>query len=355
LDSIILFTGETGTGKTRSAQLIHEFSSRRRNPFLVVDCGALAESLIESELFGHCKGAFTGADTDRMGKFAAAANGTLFLDDVDTLPLSVQCKLLRVVENRVFEAVGSDKPLKLKARLLVASNRNLEDEVVAGRFRSDLYYRLNVIECRLPPLRKRKPAIRPIAERFLIEIADRNGRSVPQISGEALQTLETYDWPGNLRELRNVIEQASVLRSGDKIRLEDLSEHLLSSRSRQVSATTTAFSSSHAVDADRPRAEEISDAASVLSDDSQTVPGPTDSEILVMAPKKLAPLPLARAYGEIKRIKQALIETCNNRSQAARELGISRVALYKKLHKYGLINFGQKLVGSGVNCGASGE
>src|SRR4051794_32538795 len=218
----VLLGGETGTGKTRLARLLHELSPRREQPFLVVNCGALSATLIESELFGHVRGAFTGADRDRVGKFADAGRGTLLLDDVDALPPAVQAKLLRVVEERLFEPVGSNRAQPAQARLIVASNRRLEEEVAADRFRQDLYYRLNVVSFHLPPLRERLELLPALADKFVAEFAARNGRAVRGVSPEALRALAGHDWPGNIRELRNVIERAVALCPGDVIGTEEL-------------------------------------------------------------------------------------------------------------------------------------
>ena len=225
-DTTILFTGETGTGKTRTARLIHEMSPRRAEPFLVVDCNALSPSLIESELFGHVKGAFTGADRDRPGKLAAAGKGTLVLDEINSLPLSLQCKLLRVVDDRVFEPVGSNQCQPLSARLITISNASLEQEVAAGRFRADLFYRLNVVGFYLPPLRDRLSAIGPLAQKFLAQFAAKNRPEKTSITPEAHRVLECYHWPGNIRELGNVIERAVTLFPGSAVQLGHLPEAL---------------------------------------------------------------------------------------------------------------------------------
>jgi len=297
----ILLGGETGTGKTRLARLIHEISPRRDQPFLVVNCAALPENLMESEMFGHVKGAFTGADRDRAGKFAEAGRGTLFLDEIDSLPLALQAKLLRVVEERTFEPVGSNRSQPMQARLIVASNRCLQGEATAGRFRADLHYRLNVVGFFLPPLRERRGLIRPLAERLLAEFAAENGREVNGITLEALEALEAYHWPGNIRELRNVIERAVALCPGTEVQLDDVSESL------------------------RPVGQ--------------------DQAVHAMAPRQSAPAP-ARTVTTLARTKQeaeslgiveALKRNQNNRLRAAAELGISRMTLYKKLHRYGLM------------------
>jgi DNA-binding NtrC family response regulator len=221
-DVTLLLCGESGTGKTRLARLIHELSPRRGQPFLVVDCGALTPSLIESELFGHVKGAFTGADSDRAGKLAAAGRGTLLLDEVNALPLPLQGKLLRAVDERAFEPVGGNSSLPVQARLIAASNVPLEREAAEWRFRRDLYYRLGVVTFALPPLRQRREAIPALAARFLGEFAARNRPEVTGLTAEAVEVLQRYEWPGNVRELRNAVERAVALCQGPEVGLEDL-------------------------------------------------------------------------------------------------------------------------------------
>lgn len=294
-ETTILLDGETGTGKTRLANQIHQLSSKSKagRPFLAINCGALSASLIESEMFGHVKGAFTGADADRVGKFAEVGKGTLFLDEVDSLPLSLQAKLLRAVEERVFEPVGSNKSQPMQARLVVASSRPLEQEVAAGRFRVDLYYRLNVVAFSIPPLRERKDVIPHLVRGFLEESSVRAGRPVIGIAPEPLRALQEHTWPGNIRELRNVIERAVALCSSHVIHLEDLPELF------------------HQIQPDTKSARR---------------------------PEPVSPS-LIRSKDEAERycITDALKRNGNNRLRAASELGISRMTLYNKLHKYGLM------------------
>ena len=306
LDTTILLGGETGTGKTRLARLVHELSPRRELPFLVVNCGALSPTLIESELFGHRKGSFTGADRDHTGKFAAVGGGTLLLDEIDALPPALQAKLLRAVEERLFEPVGSNHSLPVQARLIAASNRSLGQEAAANRFRSDLYYRLNVISFTLPPLRERRETIGDFARGFIAEFAARNKREVDAISVEALRAMQAYDWPGNIRELRNMIERAIALSTGWEIQIEDLPEQF--QRSGHASRNGMAH------------------------------PRPSVSRAAAHAGAFAAPT-LARTKDDAERfrITDALERHQNNRLRTAAELGISRMTLYKKLHKYGLM------------------
>ncbi len=209
-DTSVLILGESGTGKELIAHSIHKVSGRRYKPFIVVNCGALAANLIESDLFGHEKGSFTGAITKREGKFELADGGTIFLDEIGELPLELQVKFLRVLQEREIEPVGG-KPKKIDVRVLAATNKDLEEEVAAGRFRIDLYYRLNVFPLVLPPLRERKEDILLLANYFLKKYSTEEGRKVPLLSTEATNMLMEYDWPGNIRELENTIQRNIVL------------------------------------------------------------------------------------------------------------------------------------------------
>jgi two-component system response regulator HydG len=294
----VMLGGETGTGKTRLARLIHELSPRRHQPFLVVNCGALSSTLIESEMFGHVRGAFTGADRERAGKFAEVGRGTLLLDEVDSLPLGLQAKLLRVLEERLFEPVGSNKSQQMEARLIVASNRQLDQEVEAGRFRADLYYRLNVVGFYLPPLRERRQLIPALVDKFIREFAARDDRPIQGITARALRALQEYDWPGNVREVRNVIERAVALCPRPAADLEDL-----------------------------PAALRPDQTADVAEAEPIAVPFLVEAGTLVQT----------KEGAEAQRIARALEKHNNNRLRAAAELGISRMTLYKKLHRYGLM------------------
>jgi two-component system response regulator PilR (NtrC family) len=220
--STVLITGESGTGKERTARILHELSDRSSGPFCVINCGALPEALMESELFGHEKGAFTGADSAAQGLFRQAHGGTLMLDEIGELPHALQVKLLRVLQERKVRPVGSSKELDVDVRLLAATNRDVEQEVAAGRFRTDLYYRLNVIRIELPPLRDRRSDIAKLAQRMVQRFAEEFDKDMSGLSPEALLTLESYDFPGNIRELENVIERAVALASESTIGVGDL-------------------------------------------------------------------------------------------------------------------------------------
>jgi DNA-binding NtrC family response regulator len=221
-NSTILLLGESGTGKEIFAHTIHRWSPRRDKPFVVVNCVALSEHLLESELFGHEKGAFTGAHQAKKGKFEAANGGTVFLDEIGDMPLTLQTKLLRVLHDHEFERVGGSRPISTDIRVLAATNRDLDEAVQAGRFRADLFYRLNVIRIVLPPLRDRKEDIPALAQHFRARYAAETNRPVRRISPEAMELLCRHDWPGNVRELANTIERAVVLCSGETIMPTDL-------------------------------------------------------------------------------------------------------------------------------------
>jgi len=225
----VLITGESGTGKELVALALHALSDRADRPFVPVNCGAIPDSLIESELFGHVRGAFTGAAVDKSGLFAAADGGTLLLDEIAELSQPMQVKLLRTLQERTVKPVGAVAEQQVDVRILAATNRNLEAEVNAGRFRSDLYYRLNVIQLRIPSLRDREEDIPLLAEHFLRKFAAQNGRAVRSITPEAMSWLRAYRYPGNVRELENIVERAVTLATGDALDLESLPE-LQSSR-----------------------------------------------------------------------------------------------------------------------------
>lgn len=334
----VLLTGETGAGKTRLARLIHDLSPRRDEPFVAVNCGALPETLVESELFGHRKGAFTGADVENEGRFAAAGAGTILLDEVDSLSLAVQAKLLHAVDQRVFQPVGGTKPQQLRARLLFATNKTLAAEVDAGRFRADLYYRLNAAEVELPPLRERRGEIRPLIDAVLGEWREEHDGAAPAISADALLALESYHWPGNIRELRHVLQQTLVFCPSDEVFLRDLPPRLQAAVGAEPFAGPVAGAAGgpvpqrqHRIEPDsaRPVAGTVGrNAARSVAPSVGTACGERNGR---------SDLAHARFEGEARRVREVLVETGNNRSEAAGRLGISRTALYKKLHMLGLM------------------
>jgi DNA-binding NtrC family response regulator len=221
-DLTVLVRGESGTGKELVAQALHQRSRRRDRPFVAVNCAAISAELVESELFGHEKGAFTGADARREGRFEVADGGTIFLDEIGDMAPATQAKVLRVIQERSFERVGGRTPIEVDVRVVAATHRHLEQEVARGAFREDLYYRLRVVELALPPLRERREDIPALALRFLAQLNERLGRSGPRLGESALAALARHPWPGNVRELRNAIEQAAVLASGPVIGEDDL-------------------------------------------------------------------------------------------------------------------------------------
>jgi two-component system, NtrC family, response regulator PilR len=289
----VLITGESGTGKERIAHAIHDASDRKDKPFLVVNCGAIPESLMEAELFGHERGAFTGAVSSRLGIFREAEGGTVLLDEIGDLPLALQVKLLRVLQERKVRGVGASVETSVDMRVLAATNRRVEEDVAAGRFRQDLYYRLNVIRIEVPPLRDRREDIRPLADHFLARCAAEQDKQIRGLSPDALRVLEGYAFPGNARELENIIERAVALAVGQTIGLGDL-----------------------------PR--EVSGAAAQ----------PTPS--LVALPEEGCNLD--DVVGEVERrlILQALERSGGVRAQAARLLGVTLRSLRYRLQKHAL-------------------
>ncbi|HEX6244615.1 MAG TPA: sigma-54 dependent transcriptional regulator [Polyangiales bacterium] len=233
-DSTVLITGESGTGKELAARALHARSPRAQKPFLAVNCAAIPEALLESELFGHAKGAFTDARSDRPGLFARAHGGTLFLDEVGEMSMAMQAKLLRALQERATRPVGSEKEVPFDARIIAATNRDLEAEVAAGRFRGDLFFRIHVIELLLPPLRARGSDVLVLAAALIARHAARLGRPQLRLSHEAAQQLLAYDWPGNVRELENCMERAVALVSGDEISVADLPERVRRGVAKQV-------------------------------------------------------------------------------------------------------------------------
>ena len=221
-DSTVLIMGESGTGKEIVAKAIHFNGHRKDKPFIAVHCGAIPENLLESELFGHTKGAFTGAVRDKIGKFEAADQGTIFLDEIGTMPMHLQTKLLRVLQEQEVERIGSNRSIKLDVRVVSATNQNLEEDVKTGNFRDDLFYRLNVIPLNLPPLRERREDILPLVKHFLHKNCKEMKRPMMSLAKEALEALELYHWPGNVRELENIVERTVALTEGNQIILDDL-------------------------------------------------------------------------------------------------------------------------------------
>ena len=238
-DSTVLICGESGTGKELVARALHANSARRRKPFIAINCAVLTETLLESELFGHERGAFTGAVAQKRGRLEVADGGTLFLDEIGELSTNLQARLLRVLQEREFERVGGTRTIAVDIRVIAATNRNLAEAIQQGGFRSDLYYRLNVIELELPPLRERRQDIPLLADHFLKKMSQKIGRQATHISQEARDGLISYDWPGNVRELENAIERAVVMGSTTSVRPEDLPDSILEGTASPTAAVTS--------------------------------------------------------------------------------------------------------------------
>jgi formate hydrogenlyase transcriptional activator len=240
MDSTVLILGETGTGKELIARAIHQRSSRSGRAFISVNCAAIPPSLIASELFGHEKGAFTGAMQRRLGRFELADGGTIFLDEIGELPMDTQVALLRVLQEREFERVGGCQTISVNVRVLAATNRDLIAEVAAGKFREDLYYRLNVFPIQVPPLRERVGDIPPLVEYFVDRYAKKSGKAIKKIARKTLEQFQAYEWPGNIRELQNLVERGVILCDGDTFSVEEAClrpEHVRGSRSQAIPTT----------------------------------------------------------------------------------------------------------------------
>jgi DNA-binding NtrC family response regulator len=287
-DASVLVQGESGTGKEMVASAIHHSSNRRAKPYVRVSCASLPESLIESELFGFEKGAFTGASERRIGRFESAAGGTLFLDEIAELPQSFQVKLLRVLQERQIERLGSNRPVDVDVRIVSASQRPLEDEIKAGRFREDLLFRVNTVTINLPPLRERIEDVPLLANAFLLEQATESGVHIEGFSDEVIEIFETHPWPGNVRELRNVVERAVLFCRGPLVSCDELPPALRAKRGRHRQ--------------------------------------PPSGEVRTLRE--------AVARAEAETIRNALIATNGRRGEAARLLGISRKTLWEKIRHY---------------------
>jgi DNA-binding NtrC family response regulator len=294
----VLISGESGTGKSLIARAVHHASPRKQQPFVEVNCGALPESLLESELFGHRRGAFTGADSDRLGKFKRADSGTIFLDEISTASAAFQVKLLRILQERRFERLGDDESIEVDVRVLLATNIDLKAAVERGGFREDLFHRINVVNIHIPPLRERRGDIPLLADHFLRRYTRENEKPIAGLDDDALSKLVAYNWPGNVRELENAIERAVVLTRGEQLTPEDFPPEI--SGQQPVANNNAAFDF-------RP--------------DGRTI------------------VPLKKALeGPEKEIIAATLASVNwNRQKAARLLDINRTTLFNKMRKYGLL------------------
>ena len=307
----VLLLGETGTGKELIAHAVHNLSQRRDRAFVRVNCGALSESLLESELFGHVRGAFTGAIDNRTGRFEAAHQGTIFLDEINSTTLHLQVKLLRVLQEREFERVGDTRTIRVDTRIIAASNRDLLELALAGTFREDLFYRLNVVPIFIPPLRERAEDVPQLVTHFLNFYNEKNDRYVAHIEPRALEALERYAWPGNVRELQNYVERAVVMATGDELTYELLPEAVRTGRQpKSLGPRTMTF-------------EELTEELVVQGLSAATE---VDNDL----------------HGRIvNRVEQEVISQVMNlcdsvQIKAAARLGINRNTLHKKLKEYGL-------------------
>ena len=307
----VLLLGETGTGKELIAKAVHQLSPRASGPFVRVNCGALSEGLLESELFGHVRGAFTGAINNRTGRFEAAHTGTIFLDEINSTTLHLQVKLLRVLQEREFERVGDTKTVRVDSRVIAASNHNLMELVDEGRFREDLYYRLNVVPIELPPLRERREDIHSLVTFFLNYYNEQYDRYVVHLAPAALEVLEAYHWPGNVRELQNVIERAIVMAMGDELVVELLPDAVRGLEKSRGGSRRPADLETLAHDL----VFEGLDSAGAQEDALHT-------KIVNRVEREL--------------IAQVMASCDNVQTKAATRLGINRNTLHKKLKEYGL-------------------
>lgn len=306
----VLLLGETGTGKELIATAIHQLSDRGGGPFVKVNCGALSESLLESELFGHVRGAFTGAVNNRTGRFEAAHTGTIFLDEINSTSLLLQVKLLRVLQEREFERVGDTQTNRVDTRVIAASNRDLMGEVEEERFREDLYWRLNVVPVVIPPLRERREDIPAMVAHFLAVYSEANDRYVVHIQPEAIEAMQSYHWPGNVRELQNYVERAVVMAQSDELTV-DLLPGVVTGKERPRGML-------RGVDVDSLAYELIQQGLQESGEDADD----------------LHPLIVNRVEREL--IAQVM-ELCDHvQTRAASKLGINRNTLHKKLKEYGL-------------------
>ncbi len=309
----VLLLGETGTGKELIAKAIHELSPRGSGPFVRVNCGALSESLLESELFGHVRGAFTGAVANRAGRFEAAHTGTIFLDEINSTTPKLQVKLLRVLQEREFERVGDTETVRVDTRVIAASNRDLLDEVAKETFREDLYYRLNVVPIQLPPLRSRRDDIPLLVAHFLEHYNEANDRYVVHIDKAAIEALVKYHWPGNVRELQNVVERCVVMAPGDEITLDLLPAAIRGEKTSAAAALPG-------------RGGDLDSLARDLVEQGMTTAGPDDDNLFDRV--------VSRVEREL--IAQMLAACGGVQLKAAARLGINRNTLRKKLLEHGL-------------------
>jgi DNA-binding NtrC family response regulator len=316
----VMISGESGTGKELVAEALHRASPRNAFPLVKVSCAALPETLLETELFGHERGSFTGAIAMRKGRFELANKGTIFLDEIGEMTLGTQTKLLRILQEREFERIGSNTPIKVDIRVIAATNRDLAEEVDRSRFREDLYYRLNVIHIHMPTLRERKEDIPALVEHFLMKYRWSPDAPPTTITEDALAQLVAYDWPGNVRELENAVERAVVLSRGDPIAVEHLPFAEPAAKGGRRASV---------------KGEKAAAAASAKDGSSKGGAADVDGDVALVG---TAPSPFKRQVADLERrlILEALERAGGNRTRAAEELGIYRRLLYDKMREFGL-------------------
>ncbi len=329
----VLITGESGTGKELVAKALHEHSSRKGGPFIKINCAAIPKTLMESELFGYEKGAFTGATSSKPGRFELADGGTLFLDEIGEIPVEMQVKLLRAIQESEFERVGGLKTIKVDVRLITATNRDLEQEIQRGNFREDLYYRLNVVPLQIPPLRKRRADIPMLVRHIMRKFNERLKKSVTGISEEAVAALSAHTWPGNIRELENVLERTILFCKGERIELADLPDEIAGASGAGAPASAPAPAPGAAPAPARP------DSADPADSEPDPHEGDAEGDLsgATFADGSLKDIVRAET-GRIERelIAKALAETGGNVTQAAKLLKISRKSLQMKMKELGL-------------------
>ncbi|MCR5258257.1 MAG: sigma 54-interacting transcriptional regulator [Desulfovibrio sp.] len=323
-DSTVLVTGESGTGKELIVRCLHEASPRAGKPFVAVNCGAIPRDLLESELFGYEKGAFTGAVTARAGRFELAQGGTIFLDEIGEMDPALQVKLLRVLQEKEVEHVGGSGPHSVDVRVVAATNRDLEAEVEAGRFREDLFYRLNVIPIQLPALRERRGDVPLLAQAFLRRFCQLRGRGEMRLAPEARAVLEAYPWPGNVRELENCMERVSILAEGDSLEAGDLPAKI-----RKAAAGTLGCASAGGLEAEDSAGSSAGSGAATGPADAFRWPELADLERLGMGLRDFL------AACEDRLVEEALASSQNQHAVAARLLGVKRTTLIEKLRRKG--------------------
>ena len=322
-DSTVLIQGESGTGKELIAKMIHEHSPRAGKPLVIVNCGAIPQELLEAELFGHVKGAFTGASNNRQGRFEAAQGGTLFLDEVGEIPLHLQVKLLRAIQTKQFEQVGSSKTIEVDVRIVAATNRDLEEMVAKREFREDLFYRLNVIPVKMPNLRERKSDIPLLCNHFVTQFNQMTGHNVEAPTGEILEALMAYDWPGNIRELENLMERLVILKGQGTVDLGDLPHRIFQTYAEGRPQGTGAMS-----EWEYPR--------------------------MVLPNTGVNLKAIVEAF-ENHLIDQALARTQNNKNRASELLNMNRTTLVEKLRKRGMITPAAKRNGNEIGMMGGNE